>query len=1155
MNGTRISSLWGKITVLVIICCCSLPAQAKYGGGTGVPNDPYQIWDANHMNAIGADSNDWDKHFKLMADIDLSGFTGTAFNIIGYYKSSSNNKPFTGVFDGNGHTISNFSYTSTGTRHIGLFSYVGTREANAEIKDLGLINPNIDAGTGDNVGLLVGFIRVENVTITNCYVEGGTVSGGQFVGGLLGNNYYGTITNCYATANVSGTSNYVGGLLGRNSGIITNCYSTGSVSGDWYVGGLVGDSWHGEISACYSRANVAGRGYVGGLVGDNYAMIYNCYSIGSVLGTADVGGLVGYGHGQVMACFWDTETSGLSTSVGGTGKTTAEMWIATTFTGWGCNAVWTIDEGKDYPRLWWENMPGELITIPYGLYGGGSGEPNDPYLIYTAEQLNTIGSVVCDWDKHFKLMADIDLSNFTGTSFNIIGSNYYYSFAGVFDGNGHTISNFSYTSEGRYRVGFFGYVGGKNAVIKDLGLIDPDVDARTGYYVGSLVGLLLYGTISNCYIEGGSVDGHEYVGGLVGSNRGIVTNCYATASVSGDDNVGGLVGENDFSAPPGPDPPSSDYTISNCYSVGDVSGDDRVGGLVGSGRADNVSNSFWDTQASGQSSSAGGTGKTTAEMQTASTFFSWRCASAWTIDEGNDYPRLVWENMPGELITLPSDLYGGGTGEPNDPYLIYTAEQLNTIGLVSCHGDKHFLLMADIDLSAYTGTEFNIIGYYSSSSDNKPFTGVFDGNDHTISNFTYTSTGRNGIGLFSYVSGENAEIKDLRLIAPDVDAGTGGRVGSLVGINGGNITNCYVEGGSVSGTRYVGGLVGVNSGTITNSYSEGNVSGGYSVGGLAGFNRGTITNSYSTGSALGDEQVGGLVGQNGQCYWPPPLVEWYCISGTISNCYSTGSVQGASRVGGLVGYNEVGDIERSFWDVETSGQTTSAGGTGLSTNEMQTMSTFTDAGWDFTTPVWTIDEGVDYPRLWWEISPVLHAEPEVTLGTSNTISWEPVPGANDYYTECAADANFTNIIYNTGWITETSYKFSGLELGRVYWYSVKARNSAGTETGWSNVESSLQITLADIVDAIDTILDPVSLRNENLKNALLNKINAVQQMIDEGLYEAALNKLQNDILQKTDGCAETGRPDKNDWIITCEQQCQIYPLFIETIEYVKSLME
>ncbi|NIP26232.1 MAG: hypothetical protein GWN67_25215, partial [Phycisphaerae bacterium] len=158
----------------------------------------------------------------------------------------------------------------------------------------------------------------------------------------------------------------------------------------------------------------------------------------------------------------------------------------------------------------------------------------------------------------------------------------------------------------------------------------------------------------------------------------------------------------------------------------------------------------------------------------------------------------------------------------------------------------------------------------------------------------------------------------------------------------------------------------------------------------------------------------------------------------------------------------------------------------------------------------------------------------------------------DYYAGCAEDSNFTSILYTSGWITETSFEFTGLQLGQRYWYSVKARNIAGIETDWSNVESSLQVTLAE---AVEMMLEPESLKNENMKNALINKINAVQGMIAEGLYAEALDKLQNDILQKTDGCAETGQPNKNDWIITCEGQSWLYPLVIETIERVRILME
>ena len=1271
------------LLVLLALCFFCRGAEAQYGGGTGVPNDPYLIYTAEQMNAIGEKRSDWDKHFKLMADIDVSNYDGKdgrpSFNIIAPDTDNTNwqfrGTPFTGVFDGNGHTISHL--TITGASYLGLF---GKLLSGAEVKNLGLVDVNI-TGSGGYVGGLVGenrgavtrcfstgavsgywhvggLVGSSADTVTQCY-SSATVSGNRYVGGLVGNSFgYCHVTHCYSTGGVGGvrdvgglvgsgcakaqcfwdiessgqatspggtgrttaqmqdiqtyldagwdwvgetkngtaevwqmpegggyptlaifggysppqlpqlpglgtpeepfqiesadqlllvhkysllrdkhfvlnadidldpslpgrrvfgraviptfggsfvgnghvihnlqiegtdvlglfgkltessvvkdlglenvsvygTGSNVGGLVGDNSGHVLNCYSTGGISGVERVGGMVGYNG-GTISNCYSMGSVAGasRYDAGGLVGQNGGTITDCYAKGgSVTGMMYVGGLVGVnGGGTVTNSFWDIETSGQAISAGGTGKTTAEMQTARTFIGWGCEPVWTIEEGKDYPRLWWENMAGEPITTLH--YGGGCGTQGDPYLIYTAEQMNTVGANPNDWDKHFKLMADIDLSSYTGTAFNIIGIDWDNPFAGVFDGNGHTISNFGYTSADTDYIGLFGYVGtwAKHAVIKDFGLIAPNINAGTGDRVGSLAGRLLYGTITNCYVEGGSVSGNDNVGGLVGLNDDTITNCYATGgSVSGNERVGGLVGWNWGSTITncyarggsvsgnervgglvGSNTPWWDYweywsgTISNSYSTGSVAGTTDVGGLVGYNDG-TVMDSFWDIQTSGQETSAGGTGKTTAEMQIASTFIAWgTCGNegTWTINEGVDYPRLDWENMPGEVITKPS--YGGGSGTEEDPYLIYTAEELNTIGLIPCDKDKHFKLMADIDLSSYTGTAFNII---------RDFTGVFDGSGRTISNFSYTSTDIDDIGLFGYVYSVNAEIKDLGLIDPNVDAGTGGRVGSLVGyLSRGNVTGCYVEGGSVSGNERVGGLVGFNyRGTITDCSATGDVSGDWYVGGLVGYNRETITDCYATGSVLGDRYVGSLVGFNddtiincsatgivsgdryvgGQvganegsianCYATSSVSGMTAIGGlvgynrdTISNCYAAGNVTGYSYAGGLVGYNRetitnsyamgivtgdryvggfvgdnlVGRITDSFWDIETSGQTLGVGLgsddgiSGKNMAEMQTLSTFIDAGWDFvgesvngTEDFWCICEGVDYPRLTWE---------------------------------------------------------------------------------------------------------------------------------------------------------------------------------------------
>ncbi len=551
------STSYGEVEDYMITVMESVPSA--YGGGSGTAEDPYQIRTPSQMNLIGTNRGDWDKHFILCADINVGGFTGTSFNIIGLDIDHG----FTGVFDGNGHTISNFTYITSGTNGIGLFRFVDG--PGAEIKNLGLIDPDVDGGSKDRVGALVGEMGDEG-SISNCYLEGGSVSGNWQVGGLVGRNlgtirncssngsisgngaYYtvgglvgtgGTITDCHSSGSVSGNGpygGYAGGLVGTGGtitncwssasvsvsgdfcpagglvgggGIISNCYATGSVSGtgDYSesVGGLVGGG--GIITNCYATGSVWGPRRVGGLVGSG-GIIHNCYSTGTVSGTGGaVGGLVGTsetvgtGGGTVYGSFWDIETSGLSTSAGGTGLTTAQMKDANTYIYWDCGVAWTIDDGVDYPRLLWENAPGELLDVELSDFVDGSGSESEPYLIYTAEELNLIGLFRCEWDKHFKLMTDIDLAGMTGTSYNRIGVGV--PFNGVFDGNGHTISNFTSTR------GLFGTVAGQNAEIRDLGLIDPNIN-KGGAFLGGLSNLgilasvLKDATISGCYVEGGA---------------------------------------------------------------------------------------------------------------------------------------------------------------------------------------------------------------------------------------------------------------------------------------------------------------------------------------------------------------------------------------------------------------------------------------------------------------------------------------------------------------------------------------------------------------------------------------------------------------------------------------------------------------------------
>ncbi len=254
---------------------------------------------------------------------------------------------------------------------------------------------------------------------------------------------------------------------------------------------------------------------------------------------------------------------------------------------------------------------------------GSEGSPNE---IATWENLYWISQNSSEWGKHYKQTADIDLSA-ASPSINTWDSNQGWTpignsttkFAGNYDGQDFTISGLYISRSLTDNVGLFGYVNG--GTISNLGLTNVDITTRNK--VGGLVGL---------------------------NNNGTIQNSYSTGSVSGSTLVGGLVGYNASS------------TIQNSYSTGSVNGsDDRVGGLVGSNSGGTVTNSFWDSETSNQSSSDGGTGKTTAEMrtQTAFTDAGWDFTDE-TANGTNDhwdfngsisgYPFLAWQNSMNNTI-------------------------------------------------------------------------------------------------------------------------------------------------------------------------------------------------------------------------------------------------------------------------------------------------------------------------------------------------------------------------------------------------------------------------------------------------------------------------------------------------------------------------
>ncbi len=305
------------------------------------------------LNSLGA--------FDSTNGVDLQGINGTlggnfalGSNIVantggwnsgnGFTPIGSTAAPFTGNFDGLGHTIANLIINQPGTANMGLF---GVTSGLNTIQNIGLTGGNTIGGAG--TGGLIGYSG--SSLVSNSY-NTGTVTGAAGTGGLVGSSTAGNIANSYATGVISGAAGS-GGLEGSViTGSITNSYATGNVSGAAGTGGLIGSSTSGNVTNSYATGNVNGAAGTGGLVGSiTSGSITDSYAVGSVSGGAGVGGIVGATSGAVNSSVWNL-TSGPGSSVGGgLGLTTTQMQQQTNFAGWDFNNTWLLYPGLTFPLL------------------------------------------------------------------------------------------------------------------------------------------------------------------------------------------------------------------------------------------------------------------------------------------------------------------------------------------------------------------------------------------------------------------------------------------------------------------------------------------------------------------------------------------------------------------------------------------------------------------------------------------------------------------------------------------------------------------------------------------------------------------------------------------------------------------------------------
>ncbi len=708
---------------------------------------------------------------------------------------------------------------------------------------------------------------------------------------------------------------------------------------------------------------------------------------------------------------------------------------------WGMNSA---DNGG-YPFLSIQGYENDWPKLP-----DGNGSEANPWEISTIQHLLWLSMHDDAWggSDYIIQTADIDASDtqnwFDGAGFLPVG-NADQKFMGEYDGAGYSISNLYINRPATDNVALFGFTDQAN--LSDVHLVNANIVGQAK--VGALVGHAHTTNVHSCSATGNvtanhqTVNNNSYAGGLIGSyvsnesssasitssytdvnvdvmgdvaggligliSSGfqatpggdvLISNCYTRGSVIGQARIGGMIGRiPDWAYVPGT------VEIVNCYSSTIVSGNSLVGGLIGDRGTGTLTSSFWDTDVSGQSSSAGGTGMITADMKHAQYFYEagWDFAGEtqngsddiWGLNnnKNNGYPFLMWQGFANTDYCVFA-----GSGTEADPYQVSSLNHLRELSSLASIWDDHFIQTADIDATGTQSDPFVPIG----NGTNK-FEGSYDGNGFQITNLNIDRNADYN-GLFGYAL--NSTITNIHLVDVEIDGNN--YTGTLIGYgNNVHVTKCSAT-GNLHGDNYVGGLIGFTRYTGSNgsyvsecwtnvrvfSYTQ-------YAGGLIGFivngdsqvsTTFTIENCYARGWVQSTNYTGGLIGYI--------LVESYQTA-SVKNCFSAGRVVCSfSNYGGLIGYKTpTCDVLNCFWDMTNSYTNSSNGGTGKTASEMFDLATYTDLSTDGLTTAWDFvcnpndDTGNDdiwvmnppiYPVFSWQEVPPVVATIEATNITTNS---------------------------------------------------------------------------------------------------------------------------------------------------------------------------
>ena len=588
------------------------------------------------------------------------------------------------------------------------------------------------------------------------------------------------------------------------------------------------------------------------------------------------GALVGENHGAINSSYSSGEVGGCFDNLGGLvgtnfGSITDSYTTGGVFSAGGTGGGGLREAFEDLTGIWIGSSRRTCYTDGGGLVGENQGTITDSYSTSIVSGFSDSFGGLVGANRGGIIIGSYAKGDVSGSGYSDVGG-----LVGDNDATGSIIGSHATGTVSGRGDSFGGLVGANSGIIT--------ASSATGAVSGS---------------------GYAAVGGLVGWNYGGIIATYATGTVSGrGDWFGGLVGLN------------RGGTITASYAIGRVP---DGSGLLDSNWDGFVSDSYWDIQASGQTSSDGGIGKTTQELQSPTGYTG--IYSEWNVDVDGDgsvddpwdfgtssqYPVLK------EYSPASSPSVVGYDYDVDDDGLIEVSNLAQLNAIRADHGDGSSLnlfykrafpdavigmgcpqsgctgyeLVADLDFDTNGNGEADAgDDYWNNGAGWNSFEvrTVFDGGGHSINNLYVNRPNRLYAGLFSRAL-RGSVIRQVRLVSADV-----------------------------TGNGYVGTLVGYGHlSEIVASSATGSVSGGFSVGGLVGSSdRSIIAASSADVSVSGDDAVGGLVGEN---------------DGSIVASFATGSVSGRSGVGGLVGRG-AGQVTASYWETRTSGQTRSAGGMG-----------------------------------------------------------------------------------------------------------------------------------------------------------------------------------------------------------------------------------